>query len=163
MAGGAIVDRDFVPGLLFEIKLLLSQSSVKSGDARAALKFGDEALAAATRMNNARTIALAQLARANALLEGGEPKKGLDLALEVQRSFATGGQYVSEWQAWRTAALASRRLRDEAKAAEYGLAAKAALSRLEQQWNTENYKNYLSRPDVQHGLRQLDEVQASKN
>ncbi|HKR00446.1 MAG TPA: hypothetical protein VJT09_07220, partial [Pyrinomonadaceae bacterium] len=62
-----------------------------------------------------------------------------------------------EWRAWLLAASAARHLNDEAKAREYASQASQGLSSLETKWGAEPYNSYLTRPDVQHMRKQLDE------
>jgi hypothetical protein len=54
------------------------------------------------------------------------------------------------------AAQATAKAGDKIKAHEYSLKAKDMLSGLEQRWNAESYRTYLSRPDIERLKKELD-------
>ncbi len=111
----------------------------------------------ASRAKNPWLISRAQLALAEAMLEGGDAEGALERALEAEASFEHSGQLISEWQALALAARSSRRLKDEAKGREYAALSLQTLSELEKSWGGEAYSNYLARPDVEYLRKQLNE------
>jgi len=56
------------------------------------------------------------------------------------------------------AAQADQRRRDEAKAQEHAARAAVLLAAMEKELGVNEYKSYLSRPDVQQYRRQLDQL-----
>ena len=98
----------------------------------------------------------ALLARAEALLENGEPQPALDTALQARASFARFGQQDSEWHAWLLAARAA--VRPDYMSREYATQAETVLSNLTQKWGAEAYQSYLVRPDVRRSRKQLGQL-----
>ncbi|HEY0728537.1 MAG TPA: tetratricopeptide repeat protein, partial [Pyrinomonadaceae bacterium] len=110
-----------------------------------------------------RLIANAQLALAEALLATGDVANALTSALRAQQIFARLGSRHSEWRAWLIAAQASRRQQDETKVDEYATRASGLLTAFEKALGASEYNSYLSRPDVQRYLKQLDELLPGAN
>src|SRR4029077_8716940 len=103
-----------------------------------------------------------QSAYATALLLAGDSRSALTNAQQAQEVFARLGQIESEWQALLIAAQASENLGDKNQAREYAMRAKDTFAKLEQRWGGEDYKSYLSRPDVQRLRRQLEQLIGSQ-
>lgn len=116
----------------------------------------------ASRLHDPLQLARAQLALAEAMLLASDAKTALSLALQAQETFARGGQKESEWRAWLIAALASQKGGEANRARDYALKASESLSILEQRWGAENYKNYLSRADVQRFRGNLGKLTAAQ-
>jgi eukaryotic-like serine/threonine-protein kinase len=110
-----------------------------------------------------RLVSSAQLALAEALLATGDATNALSSALQAQEIFARLGQRHSEWRAWLIAAQSSRRLNDGARVAEYATRAEALLKALENAFGTDEYRSYLSRPDVKRYRQQLNELLPGAN
>jgi serine/threonine protein kinase/Flp pilus assembly protein TadD len=140
-----------------EAKRILGLALGLSGSAREGRQWCEEALEMATVSKNPWLIARAKLALSEVMLEDNDPQGALTSAREAGESFARTGQAASEWRAWLVAARASLRLKDEAKAREYAASSSRALSSLEEKWGTEVYNRYLTRPDVQHFRKRLNE------
>ena len=117
----------------------------------------------ATSAGNPRFISSAQLALAETLLASGDASNALTFALQAQGTLARLGRRHSEWRAWLLAAQANQRLRDETKVREYAARAAELLAALEKTLGVNEYKSYLSRPDVQKYRRQLDELLPGAN
>ena len=117
----------------------------------------------ATQASGPRIVSSAQLALAEALLAKGDAANAKALALQAQETFARLGQRHSEWRAWLIAAQSSRRLRDEAKVTEYAARAGALLKAFETALGVNEYRSYLSRPDVRRYRQQLDELLPGAN
>ena len=73
----------------------------------------------------------------------------LYLANEAQTRFARGSQFASEWRAWLIASKASKLLGDKASSETQLRNAQSVRSKMEAQWGTEDFKKYVSRPDIQ--------------
>jgi HPt (histidine-containing phosphotransfer) domain-containing protein len=112
----------------------------------------------ATRAGNPRFISSAQLALAETLLASGDASNASTFALQAQETLARLGRRHSEWRAWLIAAEANQRLRDETKVREYAARAAELLAALEKTLGVNEYKSYLSRPDVQSYRKQLDQL-----
>jgi len=100
----------------------------------------------------------AKLALAETLLANGEAQEVLKVFLEMQKGFVNSGNISTAWQGFAVAAQASYELGDKAKANEYAAQSNQLLSRLEEMFGAENYKNYLARRDVQVYRKQLEAV-----
>ena len=81
--------------------------------------------------------------------------------MQAQQAFARLDQPASEWQALLLLAQASQNTGDKNAAREYAMRARDTLSKLEQRWGGENYKTYLSRPDIQRFRKQLEQISGS--
>jgi hypothetical protein len=119
-----------------------------------------QALELAKQLNDPWQFAKAQLALAEAMLLAGDSPGACANALQAQEVFARLGQQASEWRALAIAALASEKLGDKTKAAEYALRANDSQGKLEQRWGKENYGAFLNRPDIQRMRKQLEQVAA---
>ena len=117
----------------------------------------------ATRAGIPRQISSARLALAEALLAKGDAANALTLALQAQETFARLGSRHSEWRAWLVAAQASRRQQDQKKVDEFAAHAAGLLTALESSLGADEYKSYLSRPDVVQSRKQLDELLPGAN
>ncbi|HEU4931406.1 MAG TPA: tetratricopeptide repeat protein [Pyrinomonadaceae bacterium] len=112
----------------------------------------------ATRAGKPKLISSAQLALAETSLASGDMSTALSFALQAQEAFARLGRRHSEWQAWLIAAQANQRQRDETKAQEHAARAAELLASMEKALGVNEYKSYLSRPDVQQYRKQLDRL-----
>ena len=103
-------------------------------------------------------VSSAQLALAEALMAKGDVANALTFALQAQETFARLGSRHSEWRAWLIVAQANQRQRDEAKAQQHAGRAAELLAAMEKGLGVNEYKTYLSRPDVQQYRKQLDQL-----
>jgi tetratricopeptide (TPR) repeat protein len=94
-----------------------------------------------------------KLALAETLLAAGEPQEALNLLLELQKNFAGSNNIPTAWRALATASAASAALKDDSKSKEFAARADELLSQIEQSFGAENYKTFLSRPDVQSYIK----------
>ena len=136
----------------------LGLALARSGESRAGELLCEQAVDMAALTGDPQLISGALLARAEALLENGEPQRALDIALQAQGSFARFGQQDSEWHAWLIAALATERTGDTTARRGYVSQADTVLSNLRQKWGAETYHSYLTRPDVRHSRKQLGQL-----
>jgi tetratricopeptide (TPR) repeat protein len=150
---GDLQDKDF----FIEMSYTAGLAQLNSGTSTA-ITSCRKALDSATHASLPRLISSAQLALAEALLAKGDAGNALAFALQAQETFARLGKRHSEWRAWLIAAQSSRRLQDESKVAEYAARAGALLKALEKAFGVNEYRAYLSRPDVRRFRQQLDEL-----
>lgn len=151
---GGTQDKDFS----VQVSYTLGLAELRSGTWRAGVAECQKAFDLATRAGDPRLISSAQLALAEAQLVNGDTQDALTSALQAQETSARLGRRHSEWRAWLIAAQASHRLQDETKVQESAAHAAELLTALERAWGTNDYKGYLSRPDVQRYRKQLDEL-----
>lgn len=142
-------------------KLVIGLAQAYSGATAAGKQVAAEAVEMARHLNEPAQLAKTQLALAEAMLLAGDSRGASSNALQAQEVFARLGQPASEWHALLVAAQASHNLGDKNMAREYSMRAKDLLSKLEQRWGSENYKSYLSRPDIQRFRKQLDQLAGS--
>lgn len=108
------------------------------------------------KIGMAYLILNSKLALVEALLANNEAQEALNIFNDLKKSFVNGGNFPVQLQSSVLAAQASRTLNDKAKADEYAAQANRFLTEIEKTFGTENYKTYLSRPDVQSYLNQLN-------
>ncbi len=141
-----------------EAKYHVGLIQIRSGARSAGLQSSKQAEEWAKQLNDEHLVSLTMLGYAEALLENGDAKTGLSLALEAQQRFSRDGQHESEWQAWLIAGRASQRLGDNVGAhAQFGHS-NEALAALEQKWGSEAFNVYVNRPDVKEWRNQLEQL-----
>ena len=113
-------------------------------------------------LNDPAQLAAAQLALAAAALLAGDSKAAASNALQAEEVFARLGQLESDWHALLIAAQASENLGDKSAAQAYARRASDTVSKLEERWGSDNYKSYLSRPDIQRFRKQLEQLTNSQ-
>ena len=121
-------------------------------------ELSQKAVVEAEKIGMAYLILTSKLALAEALLANNEAQEALNIINDLKKSFVNAGNYPVQWQSSVIAAHASHTLSDKAKANEYAAQANRLLPEIEKTFGTENYKTYLSRPDVQDYLNQLNTV-----
>jgi len=143
-------------------KIVIGLAEGYSGAKSAGKQTTSAAVDLAKQLNDPAQLASAQSAFAAALLLAGDSRSAATNALQAQEVFARLGQMESEWQALLIAAQASEDLGDKNQARDYAMRAKNTFSKLEQRWGSEDYKSYLSRPDIQRFRKQLEQVTGSQ-
>ena len=138
-----------------EAKSVIGLAKTLAGAKREGMRICLEAVEAARRTTYPPILSNALLALAEAMIENGDAQHGLTSALEARDRFASAGKLESEWRALQFAARASLLAGDAIKAREYATEAERLLSNLQEQWGTEAYSGYLTRPDVQQQRRHL--------
>jgi tetratricopeptide (TPR) repeat protein/tRNA A-37 threonylcarbamoyl transferase component Bud32 len=121
----------------------------------------EEAVRLAAIRNDPTTLAFANFALAQVLLDAGGAGRARDAALRAREGFARAGRADYEWRTLAVAGMASRRLADDAAAREYLSRASASLAQFEQGLGAEGAAGYLSRPDVQWLRGELGATAAS--
>jgi tetratricopeptide (TPR) repeat protein len=145
---------------LVEAKYVLGLSQSLSGATRAGRLLCEDAIKVANSAGDVRLLLDAHLALAEALLEDGDAKGGLSIALRLKEDCERNKQRDSLWRALLIAARAANSLGDEQKTQEYTAQADAVLSGLQRDLGAENYNSYLGRPDIQLRRKQLKELLA---
>jgi tetratricopeptide (TPR) repeat protein/predicted Ser/Thr protein kinase len=135
---------------------VLGLANVLSGEKAQGRKLCEEAAATAMQTGDARLLADTRLMLAEALLESGDERGALKVALQAQESFARLRKQESEWRAWLVAARASQFLGDHEAARGHFSRARDLLTKLRECWGAEAFNGYLKRPDIQAYYRQLD-------
>jgi serine/threonine protein kinase/Tfp pilus assembly protein PilF len=134
--------------LTIDAKSLLGYLGALKGSSKS-LDLCDEAVKMANGLGDASLISRVLLVHAEAALKANLPQLALNLAKQAQERFARGGQLESEWRASVIAAQASQALGDQTTAEQLLSSARNARSKLEQQWGTDAFRSYLTRPDIQ--------------
>jgi tetratricopeptide (TPR) repeat protein len=142
-------------------KIVVGLSQSYSGAKAAGKQATGDAVELARQLNDPAQLATAQLALASALLIEGDSRAALSNAQQAEAVFTRLDQPASAWQALLVAAQASQNLGDKSPAHEYAMRASDTFSKLEQRWGSENYKSYLSRPDIQRFRKQLEQLTSS--
>ncbi|HEX8474245.1 MAG TPA: tetratricopeptide repeat protein [Pyrinomonadaceae bacterium] len=149
------------PDAAIDAKRALCLAQVFSGAKREGLNACDEALEMAKALGDPSMIANAQLSRARALFENGDPASARTLALEARKSFERNGQTTSEWLACLLAGQASVESGDRDAARQQLSHAETLLARLQQNWKPEDFHGYLNRPDIQLQHKELGRLLAA--
>jgi hypothetical protein len=133
-----------------------------SGAARDAAASTEEAVALAAKTGDPGLIAVAALARGEASLAAGNPRKALEDALAAERWYEQAGNLAVEWRCWLIAARAESALGEAGKSRDYATRASEALAELARKWDAESYKTYVARPDIQYDRAQLTRLAGAK-
>ena len=134
---------------------VLGLALAATGARREGVASTSQAVALAVKSGKPSLIAETGLAQAEALLADGDARKALDAALAAQPELARAGRQEAEWRCWLVASQAAAALGAGAKSGEYARQASKILATLEQKWNSDSYRTYLARPDIQYARSQL--------
>ena len=137
------------PEVTIQSKYVHGLAKAFSGGQKEAQKFCDEALTAASKAGDFGLHSRALLAAAEAALARNDGQQALSLATQAQERAARGGQLASEWRAWYVLARANALLGNMDQSTQQFRKASDLRAQLEQQWGTEAFKQYSSRPDIQ--------------
>jgi serine/threonine protein kinase/Tfp pilus assembly protein PilF len=148
---------DEFPNLATTAKMLIGLAESYGGAPAAGKAVAGQAFEVVKQSGGPAQVAEAQLALAETMLVSGDSQAAANNAQQAAAIFLRLGQEESAWRSLTIAALASQNLGDKTNAREYALKARDSLSKLEQRWNAESYKSYLSRPDIQRLRKQLDQ------
>jgi serine/threonine protein kinase/Flp pilus assembly protein TadD len=144
-------------GTAVEANYTLGLAQALSGGVRQGKIQCEQAVAIATQSKDPAFLSEALLALAEAQMLSADAAGALTTALRAQELLAQLGKQDSEWVAWVIAARASGSMEDTTKAQDSAKRASDLLSGLSTKWGAENYKGYLSRPDIQFIRKQLSE------
>jgi len=144
-----------------DAKIVIALAETYTGAKAVGQKGMVEAVDLAKQLNDPARLATALLAQAAVALLSGDSTAASSNALQAEEVFARLGQSASQWQALLIAGQASQTMGDKNRAREYAMRAKDTLTKLEQRWGSENYRSYLSRPDIQRSIKQLEQLTGS--
>ena len=136
-------------------KSIQGLAQLATGKRREGLAAATEAVQFAAKSGTAPLLADTRLAYSEALLANGDAQRALDSALQAQQWFASAGNPEAEWRGWLAAAAAESTLGHAGNSREEAQKAAQLLASLQQKWDAENYKTYISRPDIQALRNQL--------
>jgi len=139
-----------------EAKYTLGLALAFSGSTQQGKTLCEEAVTMANTAGDTGLLSRAMLAKAEVSLIQGDAQTALAEAKQVQSRVAKANQKESEWRAWLIAALASRRLADQATAQTQMASAKEVLAQLEKTLGPETFRIYKTRLDIQYYTKQLD-------
>ena len=143
-------------------KSTLGAAEIATGSRKEGMAALAEAVQVAEKSGAGLPIAGARLADAEALLAAGEAQRARDTAFAVQQWFAGAGNPEAEWRAWLVVSSAQKALGDTAKSQQSAQKAAQILAALEQKWDSDSYKSYLDRPDIQDRDKQLAKLAAAR-
>jgi ATP/maltotriose-dependent transcriptional regulator MalT len=143
-------------------KSVLGLAQVATGARREGLQALGEAAQLAAKSGSGQLAADTSLAHAEALLAAGDARRALEAARAAQQWFAAAGNQEAEWRSWLAAARAESALSHPDQSRENAQKARELLATLQQKWDADNYKTYLSRPDILESRTQLDKVPATR-
>ncbi|HEY0461929.1 MAG TPA: protein kinase [Pyrinomonadaceae bacterium] len=124
-------------------------AKTRSGAKNVGIELCRKAVEEAAKTRMAHLPLKAKLALAETLLANGEAREALKIFLEMQKNFVDSVNIPTQWRSFVLASQASSALKDASKSQEYAVRAANLLAELEKNYGSENYKTYLSRPDVQ--------------
>jgi tetratricopeptide (TPR) repeat protein/predicted Ser/Thr protein kinase len=142
------------------VRAVVGRAQISSGARRDGLASTTAAFNFAGKSGNGWLAAQTGLAQAEALLGVGNARQSRETALAAGQWFARVGDQESEWRAWLAAAQAANTLHDLAQAREDARKSSNLLAGLEQKWDPDSYRTYLSRPDVRYARTQLERLMA---
>jgi tetratricopeptide (TPR) repeat protein len=133
------------PGFFYRV---MGQIETVHGSPERALDWGQKALDQAQKESDRAGIAAANLILANAYLAGGATGKALALAQAAHDFFAASNRRESEYLALLSLAKISRAANNPADSRRFAQQGMDILSGFKDTYSTQQYKTYLSRPDV---------------
>jgi serine/threonine protein kinase/predicted Zn-dependent protease len=143
-------------------KSTLGTAQVATGARREGLAALAEASELAAKSGSALLVADTKLAYAEALLTTGDGRRALEAASAAQKWFASVGNQEAEWRTWLVMSAAEKALGNGEKTLEDGQKAVQALATVQQKWDSDSYKTYQARPDIQDRGKQLATLTAAR-
>ncbi len=137
------------PDVAIKSKNVLGLAKTLSGGQKDGQRLCDESLTAAASTGDFALYLRSLLTTAEAALARKDAQKALSLATQAQERSAGGGQLESQWRAWNIVARANSELGNKDQLDDQNKKSSDALGQLEQQWGTDAFKRYTSRPDIQ--------------
>lgn len=119
-----------------------------SGQVALGRKHCEEAVILARSMRDPLPLSEALLALSEVALAAGDVQAAAANGAEAGQRFAAGKQHEFEWRAHLVEARAREKAGDKSRARELATQANTILVALEQEWGSDNYKTYLTRPDI---------------
>ena len=144
------------------VKSALGAAQVATGARAEGLSALAEASELAGKSGSALLVADTKLAYAEALLATGDARRALETASAAQQWYASAGNQEAEWRTWLVMSAAEKSLGSAEKALDDGQKSSRALATVQQKWDSDNYKTYLARPDIQDRGKQLATLTAAR-
>lgn len=139
--------------IIVQATLIEGLAKTRSGDKKTGTQLCRKAAADAEKTGIEHLKLKSKLALAEALSADNEPHEAVNIAMETEEISAKSGNLVSQWRSYAVACAASLKINDEPKSNEYKSFAGQALANIENAFGVENYKSFISRPDVQIYLK----------
>ncbi len=111
-------------------------------------KYCEEAVRQAQSLRDPLPLSGALLALAETSLTAGDGKFALATASEAENRFGAAKQLESQWRAILVKLRAANKTGDEQTSRQFASQAEAVRAALGHEWGQENYRSYLSRPDI---------------
>ena len=150
------------PDLTVAAKSTLGAAEIATGARKDGLATLAESVEVGEKSGSALLTARARLTQSEALLAAGEAQRARDTASAVQQWSAAAGNLEAEWRAWLVVASAQKALGDSTKSQESAQKAAQLLAALGQKWDSDSYKSYLDRPDIQDRDTELAKLAAAR-
>ncbi|HUB84019.1 MAG TPA: protein kinase [Bryobacteraceae bacterium] len=150
------------PDLMVAAKCTLGEAQMASGSRQDGLSTLAEAVKVAEKGASALLAANTRLAYAEGLLATGEARMARDTAFAVQQWSAGAGNLEAEWRSGLVGAEAERALGEVEKSQQSAQKATGTLAALAQKWDSDSYKTYEDRPDIQDREKQLAKLPAAR-
>jgi len=148
--------------LMLAAKCTLGEAQVASGSRKDGLATLADAVKVAEKGGSALLTANARLSYAEALLAVGDARQARDTAFAVQQWSVGASNLEAEWRSWLLGSEAEKALGDAEKSQESAQKAAQTLAALAQKWDSDSYKTYKDRPDIQDREKQLAKLPAAR-
>jgi tetratricopeptide (TPR) repeat protein len=134
---------------------ILAEAEIASGNRAQAVHIAELARQLADRAGNPRRVAEIELAQSEAALAMGEWPRAGENAKSAAVWAAGAGNTETEWRCWWLAARAATGAGRKSEAHELAEKANNLLAGLAQKWDPEDFRTYLTRPDLELAKHQL--------
>ncbi len=134
---------------------ILAVAEAGSGNREDAVRVAELAAQITVRAGNPWRAAEIELAQGEVALAAGESPRALENAKAAAAWAAGAGNTEMEWRCWWLSARAARASGRKSEARDFAQKASSLLAGLEQKWDPEDFRTYLTRPDVEFAKHQL--------
>jgi tetratricopeptide (TPR) repeat protein len=134
---------------------ILAAAEAGLGNPAEAVRVAELARQLADRAGNPRRVAEIELVQGEAALAAGEWARALENAKSAAEWAAGAGNTEMEWRCWWLAARAAVGTGRKNQARDFAEKANNLLAGLAQKWDAEDFRTYLTRPDVEFARHQL--------
>jgi tetratricopeptide (TPR) repeat protein len=134
---------------------ILALAEAWSGNSAEAVRHGELARELAGHTGNPRLAAEAELAQGEAALVAREYPRALEDAKLAAAWTASAGDPEMEWRCWWLSARATEGSGRKDEARDFAQKSSNLLAGLAQKWDPEDFRTYLTRPDVEFAKHQV--------
>ena len=134
---------------------ILAAAEASSGNRAEAARIAELARQLADRAGNPRRVAETELAQGEVALAAGEWPRALENAKSAAAWAASAGNTETEWRCWWLSARAAQGAGRTSDAHDFAEKASRLLAGLAQKWDPEDFRTYLTRPDVEFAKHRL--------